>query len=133
MKHRLLICILPALLTGEFLVSCVGFYAKDGNGGSTTFIAAGTDAESIDAMSTGFHAKNFNQSKGLKIVGDTVLKIWRAYLLEKGLEFLSGQYYTHQGKVVDSATTVKLEELRNAKSVADAEAQLEILKATPAP
>lgn len=95
--------------------------------------SVGTDAKRIKWNRDGFEAEEMNQSKGLQTVADTVKQMWQSYLMLKGFEFLTGKYYTHEGKLVDSATTIKLEELRNAASVAEAENALKVLKLTSVP
>lgn len=115
------------------LTACVLYSGTDPNGAKSVLASVGTDAATIDALPSGLHAVGFNQSKGLQIVGDTVAKMWNAYLIKEGLIFSLGKYYTQQGKVVDSATTIKLEELRNAKSAADAAAHLKELELLPKP
>lgn len=114
------------LLAPVLLSSCVVAYGPDWGGG-----AVGTDAAEIAWNRDGFSAKGLNQSKGLQTVADTIKDMWQNYLLLKGFEFLTGRYYTHEGKIVDSATTVKLEELRNARTLAEGEQALEALKLMP--
>lgn len=79
---------------------------------------------------TGFSFASNNNSAAFVKLMDTIEKMWQNYLVAEGLKFALGKYYTHEGKVVDAATTVKLEELRNAASVAEAEHALEALKLT---
>lgn len=58
-------------------------------------------------------------------------KAFRNYMLLKGFEFAAGKYYDNKGAELDSATTLDLERLRNAKSAQDQAHALDILKATP--
>lgn len=71
-----------------------------------------------------------NNSDAFRDVIKQVRLSWQSYLVAEGLKFLSGRYYDHEGKIVDAGTTVKLEELRNARSLAESNAALETLKLT---
>ena len=95
--------------------------------------SVGTDATRMKWNRDGFEAEGMNQSKGLQLVADTVKEMWQNYLLAEGLKYLAGKYYDHQGALVDADTTLKLEELRNAASAAEAEHALEVLKLTHVP
>jgi hypothetical protein len=108
------------------LASCVVSYGPDWGVASV-----GTDAQEMTANRDGFRVVGLNQSKGLQTVADTIKDMWQNYLLLKGFEFITGKYYTHEGKVVDAATTVKLEELRNARTLAEGEQALQALQLMP--
>lgn len=128
--------VLTAILCAALaaVTSCMVASGTDPSTGAKWAIGmAGTDADDLNVTPAGLHGKKINQSKGLKIVSDTIKKMWDAYLLAKGLEFLAGQYYTLEGAKVNQTTTLELEKLRNAKSIADAEAQLKLLQAVPIP
>lgn len=73
-----------------------------------------------------------NATPALQSVLATVEKAWKGYLLNAGLKFVAGKYYDQQGKVLAADHTVKLEKLRNAKSIADAENALKVLQANHA-
>lgn len=97
------------------------------------YASLGGDTLGHKQDASGFSFRSNRNSPAFVKLMDTVEKMWKNYLLLQGLEFALGKYYTHEGKLVDASTTVKLEELRNAKSVADAEAALKMLQATPIP
>lgn len=73
-----------------------------------------------------------NNSTAFGKATDTIKGMWTNYLMAEGLKYLSGKYYDAKGAEVSSAETVKLQELKNAKSVADAEASLKVLEANHA-
>lgn len=114
-------------LTGLALASCIVATGTAPDGSKYAMGSVGTDAETLDVLSSGFHAKGFNQSRGLKIVATAVERMWKAYLMEQGLEFLAGQYYSLQGAKVASAKAIEIEKLHNAASAAEAQAQLDNL------
>lgn len=78
-----------------------------------------------DIAVVGFHSDSL---EGWKYTLDTVKKMYQAYLLEQAITEIAGYYYTHQGAKVASSQALGLQKLKNAKSVADAKAQLSVLK-----
>lgn len=127
MHHTILSVILLAILAFMFgTTGCVVYKNAD-----TYFGAVGTDADEVETPE-GLRIVKMNNSVAFKETAKLVDKMWKAYLTLQGFKFVAGKYYDHQGKVVDGETTVKLEELRNAKSEADAAAALEQLKLTHA-
>lgn len=92
----------------------------------------GGDAKGIHVSADRFEVTELKQSAALKNVTETIRGMWTNYLLAKGIEYMADKYYAHEGKIVSSAETVKLEELKNAKSVADAEAALKAAEAAHA-
>lgn len=120
MKDRLLISILV------LIPSCT--VITHPTAGKYTSLGGDAFGMSADARGYSF-ASNMNSPAFGKAV-ETIAKMWRNYLLARSFEFLAGKYYDHQGAVVDADTTVKLEELRNAASVQEANAALEALKVT---
>jgi hypothetical protein len=109
---------------------CSACVHHKGVGWSTT--SFGTDASRYTATAEKLEIIDMVQSKSLQIVADTIKEMWQNYLIAEGLKFALGEYYGHEGKLVDASTKIKLEELRNAASVAEAEAALKVLQATPA-
>jgi hypothetical protein len=111
------------------LSSCV---VAHGSGTSWTYAGLGADADGLAINAGGMTVKKLNTSPAFIEVTKLVSKMWNAYLVQQGLQYIGGKYYDHQNAVVSSNQTVKLEELRNAKSIADANAKLEELKLTTA-
>jgi hypothetical protein len=116
------------------LSSCVA-YKRD----TTYFGAVGLDADSI-ILPGQLEMRNVNMSRSFGAATKLVQQMWNAYLVQQGLQFLGGKYYDLKGQEVNSAQSIKLEELRNAKSLEDGKLKLEALKltqeapaATPAP
>lgn len=127
MRTRLISSFTPLLLA-----SCV--MAKGNNKtGDWAYNSLGTDATTLAVRSTGMSAGALNQSKALKAVTDAISKMWSSYLMLKGFEFISGKYYDHLGNELNAGTTIKLEELRNAHSLAEGEQALRALEMAPLP
>lgn len=95
-----------------------------------TYASLGGDTTLMKSDAGGFSFASNQNSAAFRDVLKQVRLSWQSYLVAEGLKFLSGRYYDHEGKVVDSATTVKLEELRNAQSLAEGNQALEALKIT---
>lgn len=110
------------------LVSCMVNYGRTPDGSRYLTATTGVDADDFEVTPAGTHIKGLVESKGLQIVADTALKMWNAYLIKEGLIYSLGKYYSHEGKLVDSATTIKLEELRTAKSAQEAASHLKELE-----
>lgn len=119
-----LLLTLATLLAAFSLTSCVAYRG----GAEPVFVALGTDAEDVTVEPQRLQMKGMNNSRALDRAAQAVERTWRNWLLYKGLVFLSGRYFDHAGQQVDSATTVKLEELRNAASEAQAAAKLKELQ-----
>ena len=115
MKH--LTFLLPIVLSACVAAKGTGWY----------FGAVGTDADVLNVSAAGFHVEHMNNSKALGATLEAVQKMWRNYLITEGLKFIAGRYFDHQGRVVDSDKTIKLEELHNAQSEAEAAAKLKEL------
>jgi hypothetical protein len=117
MTRILLLCLalptIPSCATGK------------GNGWQFTTVL--TDYGTLDVTEAGFKASKMNQTKGGQILADFVQKSFSNYLMAWGLKYVTGKYYDAKGAEVDAAKTVDLEKLRNAKSVADAEAAQKVL------
>ncbi len=116
MKH--LIFLLPVVLSACVAAKGTGWYLG----------AVGTDAEDLSVSAAGFHVKQMNNSKALGATLEAAQKMWRNYLLAEGLKFVAGRYFDHQGRIVDADKTIKLEELHNAQSEAEAAAKLKELQ-----
>jgi len=114
--------ILIALLMCSLSVSCVAF--KDG---PTYLGIVGGDASLIEIPNK-LTIKDLNTSIAFSSTVKAVKDMWSNYLISEGLKYVAGQYYNHEGQVLKASTSVKLEELKNAKSAADAAAKLEELK-----
>lgn len=112
MKTSLLFLLLSLL---AWLPACT---VASGNGWK--YSSVGGDAEGISAAGIA----RVNNSTAFGKGADTVKGMFTNYLLAEGIKYLGGKYYDAKGAEVSSAETVKLEELRNAKSAADAEAAL---------
>ena len=124
MKH--LSFLLPIVLSACVAAKGTGWYLG----------AVGTDAEDLNVSAAGFHVKRMDNSKALGVTLEAVQKMWRNYLLTEGLKFIAGRYFDHQGRIVDADKTIKLEELHNAQSEAEAAAklkELEVLQGGTAP
>lgn len=96
-----------------------------------TYASLGGDTSKMKSDASGFSFDSNSNSAAFRDVLKQVRLSWQSYLVAEGLKFLSGQYYTHEGKLVDAGTTVKLEELRNARSLEESKLALETLKAAP--
>lgn len=116
MKTLFLLLLLP-------LASCVAY--KDQ---AAYFGAVGLDADRI-TLPGRLEIINANMSRSISAVTEAVRKMWSAYLMEQGLEYIAGQYYTLQGAKVASSKAIELEKLKNAASEAEAAAKLAELKA----
>ncbi len=57
-----------------------------------------------------------NNSLAFGKVTETVRGMWTNYLMAEGIKYLADKYYGVQGAEISAAETVKLEELKNAKS-----------------
>jgi hypothetical protein len=97
------------------------------------YASMGGDTKGLKMDASGISMDSNDNSSAFKDVMKQIKSMWTNYLMAKGLEYVSGLYYNHQGKVVGDATTVKLEELRNAKDLKLAELKLEELKIMPEP
>jgi len=114
--------LLPTLLV--VLSSCT--IAKHPTAGF--YGSVGGDTNDLNMDATGISMSSNNNSSAFKDTLKQIKTMWSNYLIAKGLEYVSGLYYNHQGKVVDAATTTQLETLRNAKDLRLAELKLEELK-----
>ena len=92
------------------------------------YASLGGDTTKMKADSAGYSFDSNSNSAAFRDVIKQIRLSWQSYLVAEGLKFLSGKYYDHEGKIVDSATTVKLEELRNAQTLAEGEQALQALK-----
>ena len=115
--------VLPLAAPGIFLVSCVNAH---GPGWSIT--ALGTDAAEIEAAASGFKAKEMNNSNALKDLTTKIASIFKNYLWSHALQFIGGRYFDHAGKIVAKDQAIALEQLRNARSEAEAKAALDQLR-----
>lgn len=98
-----------------------------------TYASLGGDTQAFKSNAEGFDFASNNNSTAFRDVIKQIRISWQSYLVAEGLKFISGKYYDHQGQIVSADTSVKLEELRNARSLAEGEQALEALKLAPAP
>ena len=111
--------ILPFVLS-----SCV---AASGTGWSLT--ALGTDAQGLNVSAAGFQVAQLDNSEALGTTLEAAQKMWRNYLIAEGLKFIAGRYFDHLGQEVAADKAIKLEELHQAQSEAQAAAKLQELGA----
>jgi high-affinity nickel permease len=117
-------------LLSALLNSCVAY-----KGQGVYFGAVGTDADEVTVEPLRFQVRGMNNSRAFDRAAQMVEKMWDAYMMLQGFTFVTGRYYDHEGKIVDSARSVKLQELRNAASEAEAASkikELELLKSSGA-
>jgi hypothetical protein len=117
---------ITSLILVSLLSSCMGYRG----GQNPTLLAIGLDANKI-TLPGGAIFEGLNMSKAL---GDTLKQVkgmWMSYLLTNGLKYMAGKYYSLEGQKLGSSTTIKLEELRNAKSLAEGEQALKALQLAP--
>lgn len=120
---------MKTLITYSLILTLIPSCANiKGNGWQ--FTTVGTDTKGFSVTADGMQFDDMNQSIAFKETTKLVNLMWKSYIMGKLLQYVSGKYYDHQGKIVNQETTVKLEKLRNADSAADAKAALETLKET---
>ena len=122
---RVALCGLPCAMMCAVLPSCM---TASGSGAQWSITAVGTDLDGLSIDGGGMKAEAVKQSASLKAVLTAVQKSWANYLIAAGLKYVAGKYYDQQGAVTSAETTVKLENLRNAKGKDEAAAALERLK-----
>lgn len=93
-----------------------------GEWGSATAVM--TNASRFKANKDGVDITDLNQVEGAKVVAGLIQKMWSGYLTGAAIKYAMGKYYDFKGTEISSAQTVKLEELKNAKSLADGELAL---------
>lgn len=120
---RLLYFLLCAVFLSGCLTSCT---TASGNAtaGTWTVKSLGGDVGEISPGGM----KGMNNSAALTKAADTVKGMFSNYLLAEGLKYLGGKYYDNKSAELGASQSVKLEELRNAKSVTDADAALKAAK-----
>lgn len=114
-------CVVLALLCSCTIVKhpTAGYYGS-----------VGGDTSRLNADASGFSFDSNSNSAAFRDVIKQVRLSWQSYLVAEGLKFISGRYYDHEGKVVENATTIKLEEIRAEEAKAAAQTSLEALKLT---
>lgn len=120
--------LLSLSVVGSLLLSSCVFYR---GGPAPTLAGLGMDARKI-TLPDGATFEDINTSNAFNEALKQVKSMWASYLLQNGLQYLAGKYYSQQGRLVNADTTVKLEQLRNAREVSAAKASLEELKVTTA-
>ena len=100
----------------------------DRNLGQFSYLSVGGDAEGMDLSPEGVKVSNINNSVAFKDASKTVEAMFSAYLTLSGIKYSLGKYYSHEGAALKSSETVKLEELRNAKSATEGQNALEALR-----
>lgn len=81
----------------------------------------------------GFEFANNTNSASFNTVVKQIRVMWQSYLIAEGIKYIADHYYDNQNIQLSSETEIKLEELRNAQSLAEGEQALEALKLTPVP
>ena len=97
-----------------------------------SYSSLGADVSGLNVSAKGIRAEELRQSVAMGKVTDTMRGMWTNYLMAEGVKFLAGKYYDMKGGEMNAQTSVQLENLRNAKSAADANTALETLKITTA-
>jgi hypothetical protein len=118
------------LLLAAVLMTCMSSCIVYRGGDRPLLAAAGMNADEI-TLPGGATFKGINTADAFRDVVKQVRNMWQSYLVAEGLKFVSGLYYSHQGTIVNQATTVRLEELRNARDLDLAKLKLEELKLFP--
>ena len=80
----------------------------------------GTDFREVELTDREFKAAEVTNSTAFVDVTKRLKQAFDAYLLYQGLTFLGGKYYDKLGAEISSAETIRLNELSNAKSAAEA-------------
>jgi glutamine cyclotransferase len=80
----------------------------------------GTDFREVELTDSQFKAAEVTNSTAFVDVTKRLKQAFDAYLLYQGLTFLGGKYYDKVGAEISSAETIRLNELSNAKSAAEA-------------
>lgn len=126
---KTLISMILPLAALSALVSCI---QMKGNGSQWSMNALGSDISDLDITASGAKSSKIDNSSAFKIVVTEGRKAWSHYLIAEGIKYIAGKYFDLQGTELSEATTVKLEELKNANSVDLAKIKLEELKALEA-
>lgn len=105
----------------------------DRNLGQFSYLSLGGDTEGMDLSPEGVKVSSINNSVAFKEGTELVKAMWSSYLTFAGLRYSLGRYYDQESKVVAAEKSVKLEELRNAKSVTEGNQALEALRITHVP
>lgn len=96
--------------------------------------AFGTDLDGVELTNDKFVASSIKNSPAFLEALKRLKQAFDAYLAYQGLVFLTGKYYDKAGQEISSAETIRLKELSNAKSEADAAAktkQLQLMTEAP--
>ena len=117
--------ILAILLLLPCATSC---FTATGNTEGWAITALGTDLTGLDIAQVGMKADRIDNSTSLKMVTAEVRRMWTNYLIFAGIKYIADQYYSLEGAKVDSATSIKLDELKNANSVDMANIKLQELQ-----
>ena len=94
-------------------------------GAGWKYASFATDTEGLEVSPSGMKAAKLNQSIAFGKTADTIRGMWTNYLISEGVRYFAGKYFDQAGTELSNQQTLKLEELRNAKSVADAEAAMQ--------
>jgi hypothetical protein len=82
--------------------------------------AFGTDLDGVELTNDRFVASSIKNSPAFQEATKRLKQAFDAYLMYQGLVFLGGRFYDKAGAEISSAETIRLQELSNAKSAADA-------------
>lgn len=97
-------------------ISCTAVKLPQG----ATMWAFGTDLTGVELTNDKFVAAEVKNSPAFQEATKRLKQALDAYLMYQGLVFLGGRFYDKAGQEISSAETVRLKELSNAKSAADA-------------
>lgn len=98
-----------------------------------TYTSLGGDMQGFSSNASGFGFSNNTNSSAFNATIKQIRVMWQSYLIAEGIKYITDHYYDHEGVQISADKEIKLEELRNAKSLAEGEQALEALKLTPVP
>jgi hypothetical protein len=107
---------LKLALLGCLCVSCVAVTLPSG----AKMAGLGADFNDVELTPERFASKTVTTSAAFLDVTKRLKQAFDAYLMYQGLTFLGGKYYDKLGAEISSAETIRLNELSNAKSAAEA-------------
>lgn len=131
MKFRLLLhrAGLLGILVGCLLgcISCAEFKgnSKTGDWRARTLL---TNVKDLDLSDKGVKASDINQSEAFLGMLDKLEKAFAKYMIYQGLTYSLGQYFNHEGAKLSSAQTIRLNEIRSAETIKEAELNLKELE-----
>lgn len=124
------------LLLGALLFMLVSCVQLKGDGAKWSATVVLTDMDDLGISAVGATVTRINHSIIFKEAAQQLKKAFADYLMYKGLVFLGGQYFTHEGVKVSSAEKIRLDELRSAQSITEMQEktkQIELMMAAEQP